>query len=352
MLCDALGLYGKEIVAVDGSKFRASNARKKNYTKGKIKKQLQHFEEVAQKYIDLLEECDKFETNDEAVKIDKNELKEKISGIQNKINELTKLAEKVEENGEISVTDTDSRLMNTHNNGKDVCHNVQIAVDSKHKLIVAVDVISNAADQGQLYNMAEKAKEELGVYELTVLADKGYGVGKDLRNCEENGITPIVSIQEHGTHTGNSNYTKERFKYDQENNYYICPQGQNLYPKADGMYFNNAACRQCEFKGECTTNKKGRSIIRGEYQEELDRSRQRVMDNKELYKQRQMIVEHPFGTIKRALGYTYFLLRQNDKVKGETIMHFFVYNLKRVINILGVKELIAQILARKVQIMM
>ena len=100
-------------------------------------------------------------------------------------------------------------------------------------LIVAVDVISNAADQGQLYNMAEKAKEELGVYELTVLADKGYGVGKDLRSCEENGITPIVSIQEHGTHTGNSDYTKERFKYDQENNFYICPQGQNLYPKVN-----------------------------------------------------------------------------------------------------------------------
>jgi len=174
--------------------------------------------------IDLLEECDKSETNDEAVKIDKNELKEKIAGIQNRIYELTKLAEKVEENGEISITDTDSRLMNTNNSGKDICHNVQVAIDSKHKLIIAVDVISNAADQGQLYKMAQKAKEELEVEELTVLADKGYGVGKDLRNCEENGITPIVSIQEHGTHTGNSDYTKERFKYDQENNFYICPQ--------------------------------------------------------------------------------------------------------------------------------
>ena len=214
MLCDELGLYGKEIVAIDGSKFRASNARKKNYTKWKIKKQLQHFEEVAQKYIDLLEECDNSEANIEAVKIDKNELKEKIAGIQNKINELTKLAEIVEKDGEISITDPDSRLMNTHNNGKDLCHNVQIAAESKHKLVVAVDVVGNAADQGQLYNMAEKAKEELGVTNLTALADKGYGVGEDLRKCEQNGITPVVSIQDHGSRTGNLDYVKEKFIYN------------------------------------------------------------------------------------------------------------------------------------------
>ena len=205
--------------------------------------------------------------------------------------------------------------MGTANNGNDICHNVQIAVDEKHHLVVAVDVTSSPADQGQLYKMAAQAKEELNVDEITVLADKAYGIGEDLRKCEENGITAIVSIQEHGTHTGNSDYVKEKFKYNPEQNTYTCPKGQILYPKAGGGIYNNPrACKVCEYRNDCTKNKNGRSITRGEYQQEFDRAKKRVEGNMELYKKRQMIVEHPFGTVKRALGYTYFLLRRNEKV--------------------------------------
>lgn len=347
MLCNELGLYGKEIVAIDGSKFRASNARRKNYTKGKILKQIKHFEEVAQKYLDILEQSDQRETSDKSIKFSKEEIAVKIKNAQNRIAELTKLSEQVALEGEISQTDPDSRHMNVSNNGTDIAHNVQIAVDSKHHLVVVVDVTSNAADQGQLYNMAKQAKEELAVNEITVLADKGYGTGEELRKCEQDKITPVVSLQSHGTHTGNPNYQKDKFKYDKEQDIYICPQGQTLYPQANGFYGNSKACKSCLLKNECTKSKRGRRIQRGEYQKELDRAKERLDKNLDLYKQRQMIVEHPYGTIKRSLGYTYFLLRRNEKVKGESYMHFLIYNMKRVINIIGTKKVIAAIMENK-----
>lgn len=104
-----------------------------------------------------------------------------------------------------------------------------------------------------------------------------------------------------------------------------------------------AVCNECPNKSKCTTNAKGRRISLTEYQEYYDRADKLFTENLELYKQRQMIVEHLFGTVKRALGYTYFLLRGHEKVKCESYMHFFIYNFKRVINIVGIAPLVATI---------
>ena len=163
MLCDMLGLIGKEMEAIDGSKFRASNSRRKNLTKNKVKKMIKHHEESAQKYIELIEENDK-EVKEQGLKIDtKEELQEKLEDAQKRIEELKEIAEEIEKNGNISLTDKDSKHMSVSNNGTDISHNVQVAVDSKNHLIVAVDVTSSPADQGQLYNMASLAAKELGI---------------------------------------------------------------------------------------------------------------------------------------------------------------------------------------------
>lgn len=186
---------------------------------------LAHYEESAKKYMELLESSDENETES---KIDLNQVEEKLQDAKKRMEALHQLQKEIEEQGERSMTDLDARHMGVSNNGTDISHNVQVAVDSKHHLIVAVDVTSNAADSGQLYPMAEQAKQELSVDELTVVADKGYYSGKDLKSCEENGITAIVAKPKQSNKTGDENYTKDKFIYDKETDLYICPLGKKL----------------------------------------------------------------------------------------------------------------------------
>ncbi|XWE59909.1 transposase [Sporomusa sphaeroides] len=206
MFCNELGLYGKEIIAIDGSKFRANNARKKNLTKGKLAKMISHFEQSAEHYIELLEHSDK-ETETTNVTYSSEELKSKLDKVNKRMEELTVLKEAIDKNGEMSLTDTDARLMSVNNMGYEVAYNMQTAVDAKNHLIVAVDVTNNPADQGQLHPMAVQAKQQLHADAITVLADKGYYSGECLGKCEEDKITAIVSKQNPPSTTGNSAYT-------------------------------------------------------------------------------------------------------------------------------------------------
>ena len=348
LLCDTLNLIGKEIVAIDGSKFRANNGRKKSYTKGKLEKQIKYYEENIQKYIEVLDKED-LEEKDNKVKVSKKEIQKKIEEAKKRIKELEEIKKEVEEKGEISITDPDARHMKTSNNGTDISHNIQIAVDNKTDIVVALDVTSSPADQRQLSNMAIKSKQELGVEKITVVADKGYWNGEELKKCEENNITTIVSSPEE---QGNQEYKKSNFKYDKENDCYICPQG-NILNRQKGKankYHNSKVCKNCPKRDLCTKNKRGKIIERNEYEEIYKINKERQKENMQIYKTRQMIVEHVFGTVKRDLGYTYLLLRGNEKVKGESFMHFLIYNIKRVCNIKKTKDIIEAINAMKKEI--
>lgn len=349
LLCHELKLIGKEIVAIDGSKFRACNGRHKNFTKRKIEKMLEHYDQAAKKYIELLDHADDNDSDEK--KINVNEIQDKLRKAKERIEELSSLQKEVNINGEVSITDPDAKHMNVSNQGTDIAHNIQVAVDSKHHIVVAVDVTSKAADNGQLYTMANQAKQELDVDKLTVLADKGYYNGRDLMSCEKNGIRAIISKQKFRNSSSDVNFTKDKFKYDKEKDVYICPMGKELVrksgEKAKRQRYRCLEYDNCPYRENCTTNTKGREISPTEYQEYYDRADKLFSDNIELYKQRQMIVEHPFGTVKRALGYTYFLGRGNEKVRCESYMHFLIYNLKRVINILGINQLL-EVLKKKI----
>lgn len=348
ILCDSLNLIGKEIIAIDGTKFRANNGRKKNYTKGKIEKQIKYYEENIQKYIEVLDKED-LEEKDNNVKVSKKEVQEKIEEAKERIKKLKEIQKEVEEKGEKSITDPDARHMKANNNGTDISHNIQIAVDNKTDIVVALDVTSNPADQGQLSNMAIKAKEALGVEEITALADKGYWNGEQLRRCKENNITTIVSSPKE---PGNLGYTKSDFKYDEKNDWYICPQG-NILKRGQGKtnkYSNVKACKECSKRNLCTKSKRGKKIERSEYEKIYQENKKRQRENMQMYKTRQQIVEHVFGTVKRDLGYTYLLLRGSEKVKGETFMHFLIYNIKRICNIKKTKDIIEAIQAKKKEI--
>jgi hypothetical protein len=253
--------------------------------------------------------------------------------------------------GQLSVRDADARALNQHHKIVEVSYNVQTVVDSSHCLIADFEAI-NRNDFDSLHHMASRAKEILGVSDLSALADKGYHSGNELQKCEASNIITYVPNREDEDSRG--------FIYNKETDSYSCP--QNHWLTSNGVAYNRkkgkrtvqvklyrtSACKSCAMRSECTKQKKGgREIERSEYQDAVDRNNKRVKENQELYRRRQAIVEHPFGTIKRSWGYTYTLLKGLEKVNAEVALIYLAYNLRRSVSILGVEDLIRRINAWK-----
>ncbi|HEX3010514.1 MAG TPA: IS1182 family transposase [Syntrophomonadaceae bacterium] len=351
LLCKNWDLYSKKVVAVDGSKFRASNSKRNNFNEKKIQRQLKYIDEKINTYLQELESNDKSEAD---IHIPSSEeIKQRINELNQRKAKYTAMQERMAITGEteISTTDPDARLMKANNNGIDVSYNVQTVVDQKYKLVVDTEVTNNPADQGQLNKMAGKAKQIFEAEEIKAVADKGYYSTNDLIECADNHIETYVAKPKPSVNTPDPDFSREQFKYNKEQNYYVCPTGQILYAskvrKVNNVeyqdYKNFRACCNCEMKDHCTKSQKGRTISRNQSQEFLDTVDKRTMENKELYAQRQMLVEHPFGTVKRIWGYSYFLTRGIKSVAAENSLHFLAYNLRRVISILGVKEMIRKL---------
>lgn len=362
VLCNEWDLYGKELVAVDGTKFRADNSKKNNYTHKKIQRHLKYVEEKINDYLNQIDINDNSEKTPVKSKYTVEEMKEKIKTLQDRKDFYENLQEtlKKNEDNEISTTDPDAKMMDNKKNGLEVNYNVQIAVDSKYNLIVANKVTNNPADQGHLNDLVQKSKEVFGIdkkAKIEALADKGYYQAEDLKKCDENGTITYVTHQVYSNATGNPEYYSDKFKYDPKEDVYICPEGQKLYRtkhKKDDperiKYKNFKICKDCPNKDKCTKSSKGRVISRSKHQDFLDKVDARTLENMDKYLKRQMIVEHPFGTIKRSMNAGYFLTRRLESVSGEADLIFLAYNMKRVINILGVKEILKRIEARTASI--
>lgn len=355
MCCD-WGLFGKEMVAIDSSKFRASNSKKNNYSKKKLDRQLKHINEKINKYLKELDENDERESNDSELK--PGDIKEIIKQLRSRKETYEEHKKQLEESGEneISTTDPDARLMMSNNNGVDVSYNVQTSVDSKHKMVLDFEVTNIPNDQGQLGNLAIKAKELCNKEQIEVLADKGYYLAEDLKHCVANGITPYINKQTYSNGTGDKEFYPEKFKYDKDKDVYTCPVGKQLKyhrtRKTGGKiigydYKDYEACKGCSYLERCTRNKKGRSIFRHVDQDFLDTIIANTKANNDKYRLRQLIVEHPFGTIKRSWGAYYVLTRGINSVGTEMALSFMAYNLSRAISTLGTKEILKRLRERR-----
>jgi transposase len=358
-LCIELGLYGKELIAVDGTKLEASTSKRKHYSKNKLLKMKEVARNKINEYMHELEKNDLLEEKDE-IELEKGKVENTIKKLENKINEyneyneLEKMLEDQDIN-EINLSDADARTVKFGaHQGTDVGYNIQAAVDSKNKLIATFEVTNNSTDHGQLYNMSNKAKKVFNVGSIESLADKGYFDPEDLKECEQNKVISYVSRPVYGNSIEDSVYFNDKFQYNPQDDTYICPQGQILLcitKKIDALgkrYSNSKACLNCLHKDKCTTAKLGRIIIRTENQNFVDIVDKRTKENQVKYRQRQEIVEHVFGTLKRSMNFTYLLLRGFQKVSGEVSVVFFSYNLKRAINILGVEQLLGYLVDGKV----
>jgi transposase len=347
-LCKKLELFGAELIAIDGSKLKAVNNKRNNYNEKKLKKALEEIVVKIDRYTDELEEWDRKEAELSTPRAE--ELKSKIKELKERQDKYQQLLERLlkSEQSQISTTDPDSRSMSV-GQGVDVCYNVQSVVDEKHKLIVVADVTNEGTDQAQLSVMAKEAKAVLGVEQIEAVADKGYYDGSEVKECEKAGITCYIPKANTSANTKLGLFGKECFKYDGERDCYHCPAGEELTYRyttfelgREIRYYTTSAgtCRACPLKSQCTRNKKNRRITRWVDEEILERMQQRMASEPEKYRKRKMLVEHPFGTIKRWMDQGYFLMRGIEKVRAEFSLSVLAYNIKRVITILGVPAMV------------
>ena len=332
---DYCGMFGKDLSAIDGMKVRAGNNRKNNYNKKKLERNIEYNERRIREYMSLLEESDDM---DEACALEK-----KIDNCEKRIEKANGHIAALEESGnsEISTVDPDARLMSGNNFGMDMAYNVQASVDGKAHLVSAFDVTQNPTDHGQLSNMTQKTQEALRKKELMVLGDKGYYCGDDIEKTELLGAIPVVARQLKPGEKDGGRYSLDKFVYDNDKDEYICPEGKRLQAHSkpetiDRKFFNKEACRDCPARGECLNDDdEYRRIVRRPQNDALDRADERFLEHKHIYKLRQQIVEHVFGTVKRTMNGGYFLLRGIENVKAEASLLFLGYNIKRTKNYLG-----------------
>jgi transposase len=350
LFCRQLDLFGGELVAIDGSKFKAQNAKGRNFTQNKLKRQLKELDKKIDEYLEELDQADE-EEKDTPDKPNADQLREKIEAMKRRQAELRQLEEQMKGSGQsqISLTDGDSRSMPVGGGEATVVgYNVQLSVDAKHKMIIDHQVTNEATDFGLLSQMARRSKEALGVEEMQLVADMGYYDGRQVKECLEEGITPYIPKANTSANRKRGLFTKEDFRYNQEQDRYGCPAGEALTYRFTTVeqerqiryYSNPAACRACALKAQCTRNKGGRRLTRWVDEHLLEGMQARVRAEPEKVGLRKQLAEHPFGTIKHAMNQGYFLMRGLDKVRAEMALTVMAYNLKRAIKILGVPRMI------------
>jgi transposase len=353
VLCRQFDLFTQAVVAIDGSKFKAVNNRDKNFTVAKVAKRIEQVEASIARYLAALDRADRQDGDVAEAKTAR--LKEKIEGLRRQMQSLKEMGWQVEAapDKQVSLTDPDARSMATSGKGTGIVgYNVQMAVDAEHHLIVAHEVTNVGSDRAQLASMGRKARDATGCEEITVVADRGYYNGDEVLACEGSGVLPCVPKTLTSGNAKRGLFTGQDFIYDAENDRYTCPAGQYLTKgkvrsdRRDSIdhYRNLTACSTGTLKPRCTPDKVKR-VKRWEHEGVLDKMQARLDRMPDAMTIRRQTVEHPFGTLKAWMGTTHFLTRTLEKVKTEMSLQVLAYNLKRMINIFGVRPLMRAIAA-------
>ena len=247
---------------------------------------------------------------------------------------------------QVSVTDEDARSMMKPGGGSVVGYNVQTAVDEKHHMIVSHEVTNDTTDRQQLDKVAKRAKKVLRAKTLKVVADAGYYEGKAIAECYAADITALVPKTDTSPAKSKGRYSKADFRYDAKHNEYVCPAGERLSKRGESRekgktlwVYRTKRCGRCALKAECTTDDV-RKIKRWEKEDVLDKAVTNLKQERDAMRQRKALVEHPFGTLKQAMGATHFLTKRLPGVRAEMSLHVLAYNMKRAIKVLGAERII------------
>jgi transposase len=367
LIARELELVSGALVAIDGAFFHGDASKASIATRKKLAEQIAAVDRDIEAYGSALEANDAAEAaaapEEQRGDRDGGDIAEKMAAAMARRAQAQAELELLEASGErqLSRTDADARLLSK--NGQTLAgYNVQIAVDEKHKLIVASDVVNDGNDTGQLYAMAKAAKQALEAETLEVAADAGYYNGSTLKSCEEDGIVAYVPAPERTERLkAQGRFSHEDFAYDAEADAYRCPAGSFLQPtkgrkqnsggRIEIRYVSRkAVCDACLLRARCVTAKAPtRTIHRWEHEDVIERHRQRMKNAAALVRRRAGLAEHPFGTLKCRAGYRHFLVRGLNKVRGEWSLMALCYNFTRVLSIIGFDRFIAYLARRAVE---
>jgi len=327
------------------------NNRDKNFTPAKMQRRMAQIEESIARYLVDMDTADRAEP--EVAELKKGRLQEKIAALKEQMQRLKVLEARMlaSLDQQLSLTDPDARSMKNRDGGI-VGYNVQTAVDTKNHLIVAHEVVTAGIDREQLAPMAEQARAATGIDDLTVVADRGYFKSEQIRQCDAAGITPLVPKSMTSNSKAEGRFDKQDFIYIASEDEYRCPAGQRAIKRfttiENGLTLHkywSSACPRCPLKARCTPSPY-RRIARWEHEAVLEAMQLRLDRQPEMMRVRRQTVEHPFGTIKSWMGWTHFLTKTLPRVRTEMSLHVLAYNLKRVMRILGIGEMLAAIRAQ------
>jgi uncharacterized membrane-anchored protein YhcB (DUF1043 family) len=340
-------LIGGKLIAGDSTKFRAQNSKKNNYNQKKVERHLAYIEKKLSEYNQILSENDG----------DKAEVLKAIEKQQEHKSKYEQIQKELEDSGEaqLSTSDMDSRQMIIRNNITEVAYNTQTSVDSEYNLLIDYKTTNNN-DSKAMGNMLRRAKSILGTNDFTALYDKGYHTGSELRIAQDIGIETIVAVPalSSASHAPNPAYNVSEFTYNEKQHNYVCPQGHILrtngkwYVKSYRKHntriqqFKTPNCKNCPVLNQCTKNTRGRGrvIERSEYIPYIEKNKRNIKTKQMLYKRRQAIVEHPYGTIKRQWGFSYILTKQGiERAESDVGLICIAYNLRRIMKILDTEML-------------
>ena len=340
-------LIGAVLIAGDSTKLRAQNSKKNNYSEKKIRQHIDYIDRKLTEYHNILEEGEN--------EINKEEFERKIKEQEIRKKKYQDLNKKLKDTGEsqISTSDPDSRLLTVRGNISEVGYNVQTTVDGKHNLPIDYKV-TNQTDRRAMGMMVRRAKSILRDEGLTILFDKGYHAGVELENVQRLGIKTLVAEPSKRSNVPNENYAAENFAYFEKKDIYICPQGHDMIPSkkiyikdrgalTETKYkeYKTKSCGQCHVRNLCISAGKDRIIRRNNLEKVFELNRKNIQNNPELYRRRQAIVEHPFGTLKRQWGFDYILTKKGiPGAESDVGLMFIAYNLRRLISLLGAETLI------------
>jgi len=360
LICFSLRLFGRELVAIDGTFIKAVNSSARSFTKAKLDKLLEAIDQAITRYLDELQQADQNEnpanSGTPSSQSASAELQRKLAKIKQRKALLTDYQTRCQDSptGQVNLTDPDARQLRKRGKST-VGYNVQAAVDAKHHLIATIEVTQEPTDLHLLDSIAQQTKQALDLpadAPLKVLADTGYGSGPQHHACENHGTIALAPL--HKTDT-NGLYNNDRFTHDSATDSYTCPQGKTLPRKADTKsrhtpegyhtYHNAAACRGCPARAQCTKSPH-RKLLISVHQAVMVRSRERLAADPAAMRTRASLVEHPFSTIKDRHGYTGLLCRGIKLAGAEMNLSAWAYNFTRVVNLVGLDLLLGAIRVR------
>lgn len=339
-------LIGGKLIAGDSSKFRAQNSKKNNFNPKKIDRHIAYIDKKLEEYTDLLAQQD--EDNKEQEEL----IQAEIQKHEQRKSEYEQLHQELTITGEtqISTSDPDSRQMIIRNMITEVAYNVQTTVDAQNNIPIDYKT-TNTNDSKAMGNMLQRAKSILRTNDFTALYDKGYHTGSEFKTANTLGIDVMVAVPGVASNAPDTAFNVEHFIYNPKEDTYTCPANETLktngnwYKKDRGKsltfvkHYKTTACTNCQLKEQCTRNPKGRLIERPENAELIEANYRRIEANKEIYKRRQSIVEHPYGTLKRQWGFSYIMTkRSKQRAEADVGLMFIAYNLRRLFSIIGKNE--------------